>query len=318
MNPRLEAQARLDGRYEVRVLEPSPPAVAEPPWFADDPVALPRTPSGRPLLGPVSNGDLTWDELCREQPELRQWCADRWLGAWPRLGPLPGGFSQTRAALHALAEHVVAAARHHSNGKIGLRFATGGFGTPFFGADEQVRVDIDELVVVRPGRERRARITTLADAAALAGIGPGAPAHIYAPTTECVVDRKLEIEADAAGSLAGVFGFAASILEQLRCETDPSEAPSRVQLWPEHFDMAVEIGDVPAGRRAVFGVSPGDDNHDEPYVYVAPWSAVGSSPFFNATAFAGAELTYKDLLAADDQRNAALTFLRQGLGELRG
>jgi hypothetical protein len=91
-----------------------------------------------------------------------------------------------------------------------------------------------------------------------------------------------------------------------------------VQLWPEHFDMAVEIGDDSAGRRAVFGVSPGDDNHDEPYVYVAPWSAVGSSPFFNATAFAGAELTYKDLLAADDQRNAALTFLRRGLGELRG
>ena len=37
-NPRDEANQRLSGRYDARVLEPSPPAVSEGPWFADDPV----------------------------------------------------------------------------------------------------------------------------------------------------------------------------------------------------------------------------------------------------------------------------------------
>jgi hypothetical protein len=317
MNPRLEAEERLGGRYEVRVLEPSPPAIAEPPWFADDPVAAPSLPAGRPLVTPVSNGDRTWDELCLEEPALRQWCRDRWLAAWPRLEPLPEGFSQTRAALHALGEHVVAAARCHSNGKIGLRFTKGGFGTPFFGADEQVRVELDEVVTVGQSQERSARITTLEAAAAQAGIVPGAPGHIYTPTTVCVGHQKLEVDRDAAAALAGVFGFAASVLEQLRSEVHPRENPSRVQLWPEHFDTAVEIGDDSAGRRAAFGVSPGDDDHDEPYVYVALWSGVKPSAVFNATAFVGAELTYKELLAAGDQRRAALEFLRLALEELR-
>ena len=82
--------------------------------------------------------------------------------------------------------------------------------------------------------------------------------------------------------------------------------------------MAVEIGDDSAGRRAAFGVSPGDENHDEPYVYVAPWSGVKCSGVFSGAAFVGAELTYKELLAAGDQRSAALEFLRRALEELRG
>jgi hypothetical protein len=28
---------------------------------------------------------LTWDELAHEEPDLREWCADRWLGAWGRF-----------------------------------------------------------------------------------------------------------------------------------------------------------------------------------------------------------------------------------------
>ena len=38
-NPQNEARIRINNRYDVRVLEPSPPAVNEGPWFADDPVA---------------------------------------------------------------------------------------------------------------------------------------------------------------------------------------------------------------------------------------------------------------------------------------
>ena len=42
--------------------------------------------------------------------------------------------------------------------------------------------------------------------------------------------------------------------------TDPSE----IHLWPEHFDIAFEDQEV------TYGGSPGDENHDEPYLYVAP------------------------------------------------
>ena len=63
VDARQEAFDRVGGRFDARVLEPSPPAVTEPPWFADDPVAPePRMP-GLPLLGPVSSADRTWDDL---------------------------------------------------------------------------------------------------------------------------------------------------------------------------------------------------------------------------------------------------------------
>jgi hypothetical protein len=46
-------------------------------------------------------------------------------------------------------------------------------------------------------------------------------------------------------------------------------------------------------------------------VYVGPWDREGlKDPFWNAPF--GALLSYADLLSAPDQREAALTFLRQG------
>ena len=52
-DPREEASRITGGAYEVRVLEPSPPAVTEPPFFADDP-AVPGEHTGeRPLVAPV-------------------------------------------------------------------------------------------------------------------------------------------------------------------------------------------------------------------------------------------------------------------------
>ena len=103
------------------------------PWFADDPVNAPVT-GERPVVSPVPNGGLTWDELAAKEPELAEWCADRWLGAWKALDPIDDldVFTATRRGWHAVAEHVVAPARHRANTKIGLRFTRGGFGTPFF------------------------------------------------------------------------------------------------------------------------------------------------------------------------------------------
>jgi hypothetical protein len=80
------AQARLLAGEGARVLEPSPPAVTAPPWFADDPTG------GEPL-----------DWSARSEVAAG-WREERWLGPYPRLAALPESFAATRDALHALAE----------------------------------------------------------------------------------------------------------------------------------------------------------------------------------------------------------------------
>jgi hypothetical protein len=74
----------------------------------------------------------------------------------------------------------------------------------------------------------------------------------------------------------------------------------------------MEIGDEGRGTRADFGASPGDENHDEPYLYVAPWDAGrASGELWNASGFTGAELRYSELLSAEDQRRTALDFFEE-------
>jgi hypothetical protein len=285
-NPRAEAEDMLGGDYEARVLEPSPPAVTEPP-YADDPVDPGEVPEGRELVSPVHNrGDLTWDEIAAQDPDLAPWCADRWLGAWKRLEPLPASFAETRVALHKVAEAVVAPARMPAN-EIALRYTRGGFGTPFFerdGVDCQVRVEHGELVRQTGTEETREPL-------------PG-------------------VDIAAATALGDLYGLGCSVLEQLRADEADGD-PSIVQLWPEHFDIAIELGSEPAGRRADFGVSPGDGDHPEPYLYVAPWIAEVSGELWNATGFRGAEMAYEELIAADDHRRAALDFMRERYRALR-
>jgi hypothetical protein len=70
------------------------------------------------------------------------------------------------------------------------------------------------------------------------------------------------------------------------------------------------------GARAAYGLSPGDEQHSEPYLYVAPWVAPPSGELWRGSAFAGAELSYSELLAAEDQRGAGLDFFGRRLAAL--
>ncbi len=177
------------------------------------------------------------------------------------------GYDATRRALHSVAEHVLAAALHRATGRIGLRPTLGGFGTPWFGG-RRLRVEGVDLVVEDGETARRAPLTTVGAAAAFAGIEPGAPADVYPPATALAPDAPLAIDPASAAVVHGWFRVVGEALAAWRDEVADSE-PDEVQLWPEHFDVAMVAGEVN------YGGSPGDDEHAAPYAYVGPWRREG-------------------------------------------
>jgi hypothetical protein len=174
-------------------------------------------------------------------------------------------FIDSREKLHRLAEQVVSPARVHATGnEIALTPTPGGWGTPPFPDGGWMRVEGAELVQKdSDGTETRSNI---------------------------------DVDPADAARLADFFAFAHDVLEALR---EHAADPSEIHLWPEHFDVAFEAGEVN------YGASPGDEQHDEPYLYVGPWPAPEPGPLWNATAFPGAELTWP----VDEAR--ALAFFRE-------
>ena len=314
-DPATEAAAVVGDGYDVRVLEPSPPAVAEGPFWADDP-AHPSSRGADPVVAPHSGADLTWDDLIAARSDLAGFAADRWLGARRQLPVLPPDYASALFDFHRLAYSVVAEARYRCNGKFGLRYARGGFGTPFFDDDVQVRVAGDRLVVQEAGQARAAAITTLREAGEFVGVAPGTTAREHDSPELGDIDRPLDVRADVGEFLGAWFGLATAALEELRFTPGVID-PERVQLWPGHFDPAIAAGDAESGRRATYGFSPGDHSHDEPYIYVAAWGDVDrSDPFWNEEDFNGASLSYGALCAAEDHYGAAVDFLRDGYARL--
>lgn len=297
------------------VLEPSPPANQDPEFFADDPTV--PAPHAIGVVSPLSGPNDSWSALVEVRPELSDFASDRWLGNFKRLTPVPASYTETRESLHQIAFFAVAPKRHAANGKIGLRYTYHGFGTPFFGDGEQVRVQDGQLVHQIYDEVRTSTITTVGAACAALGIPyveewfPG----LHDPLDPIGPDVPLTVDVEAAHAIGDWFGFATSVLEELRHD-DGVVDPSRVQLWCEHFDPAMEIGSAERDRRASYGASPGDPSSLQPYLYVAPWSEVEQDPYWNASGFRGASLSYDELLEADDQREVALEFFRKGRQKL--
>ena len=133
---------------------------------------------------------------------------------------------------------------------------------------------------------------------------------MYTPATPLDLDAPLDIDAGAARALGDWYGFSASLLAAMTAAASADDHPDEVQIWPEHFDIAMSLG--PDGARANYGGSPGDADHAEPYLYIGPWSMDGRDGEFWTEAF-GASLSYAALLDGTD----AAAFLRQGKELLR-
>ncbi|MEM8926291.1 MAG: hypothetical protein AAGD35_22525 [Actinomycetota bacterium] len=318
------ARSVVGDGHQPLVLEPSPPAVTVEP-FADDPLAVDGGDGDGTAVYPFAeapDGGVTWRELAAGDDAVAEVAERLWLGPWKRLEPLPDQFAATRLSLHRVAAYVMSPARRLVNGKIGLRYTTGGFGTPFFvdPDDESVSVQVrvtDGRLVLQRGDEAAARpITTLSAAGAFVGVAPdvGWASQFDIPEPGDL-DADLAIDEASAIALGHWYGFAYSVLEELRADTASVDA-SNPQLWPEHFDPAIEAGSDEAKHRASIGFSPGDAEGgiQTPYVYVAAWyrESLGDDPFWNSTTYPGARLDYADLIQADDQRATALAFLRKG------
>ena len=89
------------------------------------------------------------------------------------------------------------------------------------------------------------------------------------------------------------------------------------ESW-QHFDVAVEAGDEAAGRRATYGVSPGDEQHPAPYAYVSVWTPPAPGDGWDAVGFAGAERGWEAFVAAEDPPAALLAFFEDRRAALGG
>lgn len=230
------------------------------------------------------------------------------------LSPLPANFAVTRDALHQIAFYALAPARYGSVGRMGLTATPGGFGTPAF--DGRVaRVEGEFLVYEEDGNISTQQITTIRSAARFFGVEYDTEwfPDFHDPPKPADPDADLSIDREPVLGLGLWFEFGFEVLNRLREHGDEGDDVSEVQLWPEHFDPATELGDNELGQRASYGASPGDAANPEPYLYVAPWTDVDrSNGYWNNESFNGASMGYEELMTAGDQVESGLQFLLEG------
>lgn len=239
------------------------------------------------------------------------------------LHPLPAAFATTRDALQRVGVHIVARARSQATRRFGLRVTAGGFGTPEFG-DDLVRVRVSGGMLVREaGGVDGARSVvvpiggaSLAELATIAGVDLDVDLDVGHDTPPLGdTSEPLRVDPAAADALAAWYAVTAAALDRSVAELGAAATPTMVQLWPEHFDAAIDVAALPE-RRANLGGSPGDGFHDDPYLYVGPWTddRPGDQQFWNAPF--GAILGYAELVNDPDPAARATGFLVRGVRQL--
>ena len=236
---------------------------------------------------------------------------------------VPESYQQTRENLQIVATHIVARARQQAVDRFGLRVTPGGFGTPEFGDDlARVRVSGSHLVVESGGSDGTRSASHTIDGSSLrqlaehAGIDIEADLSVGHDTPALGdIDAPLAVDEGAARLLAGWYAKAVAGLDLVLAGAPSGHAASLAQLWPEHFDVALDLAATP-DRRVNLGASAGDGFHGDPYLYVGPWTddRPGDGGFWNAPF--GAVLGYDEVMAQPDPAAAAATFWLAGVALL--
>lgn len=232
------------------------------------------------------------------------------------LAPIPHGYPTVRTELQRVATHVLARARAAVEGRFGLRITPSGIATPVFGpAERLLRISgtalVHEFVDLDGPHTDALSIDgrTLGDLAVLAGVDLAAEFSV-GHDTPAVGDASspISIGSDAVAALLGWLVLGDLALNALLAR---AKSPSIIQLWPEHFDVAVDV--ATRSGRVNLGASPGDAQHPEPYLYVGPWGSErpGDPGYWNAPF--GATLSHSELLGARAPLDDAVAFLHRGL-----
>jgi hypothetical protein len=238
---------------------------------------------------------------------------------------VPSSYSATRDALRRIAAHVLARAQFASIGRIGLRATPGGFGTVQFGA-ERTRLRISGALLVRetgdPSGIRavplaHTTLTQLADFAAVDLSEEFSVGHDTPPLGD--VDAAIDIDGAAVAVMGEWYALTARALDATVAAHGDAGAATVAQLWPEHFDLALDLAydpTAPGEHRVNLGGAPGDAFHAEPYLYVGPWTSdrPGDPEFWNAPF--GAFLPYDEVMTAHDPLLEAISFFEHGVHRL--
>lgn len=131
---------------------------------------------------------------------------------------------------------------------------------------------------------------------------------------------------EALGELSNWFANADMALNQVVADySGPAPGPSPVRCWPHFFDIATLIsldGDDAENQRTIgAGMSPGDDNFDEPYFYISLWpvpdqSALTELPaigYWRSEGFTGAVAPAETILTSANQGADMAEFLREAV-----
>jgi hypothetical protein len=228
----------------------------------------------------------------------------------PEHQPSYNPLATTRESLHRVAEHVLSAALKRATGDIALRPGPGGVRTPTLPDGRVIALVANRILVERDGAVvREAPVTTVRQAAAVAGVQAGFPWTKHPPGTPFTPDEPLLLDHAAAEQLAQWFELGERALSLFVADGAVAGAGEAAvpQIFPEHFDLAISVD------RVNYGASPGDAAIGQPYVYVGPYDGPPARDGFWNAAF-GAYLTTERVATPQD----ALAFFRAGRDRLAG
>jgi hypothetical protein len=170
-----------------------------------------------------------------------------------------------RRALHGVAELVLAGPQYRATGRLRLGVVPGGFATTTLSPRLRVngtRAAADAGSTAIDGQTPRAIGLAL-------GVTAGHPDGAYDDGSGVGLDEVLALDPNQARVITDALALGNEGLLAFA----PGETPV---LWPEHFDVAIRVGEVN------FGVSPGDGFSAVPYAYVGVASRPAGDAFWNA------------------------------------